>query len=375
MWLFAIKVCLIVLTVILNTSEADECGPTLCDCSPETLTYRTTDGTCNNLNHITWGAAGRPYDRLTSGWFDADGISIPKSTCATNQDLPSARSVRLKVYTDDEIATDMNHTRNILSCLKFFIADIGNLKQFAAPAPCCSCNFQQLPDPPPYCSYIPIPANDPVYTEVGAKCMAVIKGISNLDLNCSYAYGSGPGYISTATFWMDMSQLYGSCDAENSAVRKFKLGELNLENRNGNYYYKNATSRTQCAIPPGTDEICYATADPNGNRLPDFTAFLTVAAREHNRMANILRNINTCWDDEKIYQEARHIHIAVYQHIMFYQVLPFVLGKQNMIDAGLIYPYSACSNDYDPNCSPDLAIEFSHGAMKGLHTMGRGRVV
>lgn len=49
--------------------------------------------------------------------------------------------------------------------------------------------------------------------------------------------------------------------------------------------------------------------------------------REHNRLASTLAHLNPHWDDETLYQEARKILVAEYQHINYYEWLPIFLGN------------------------------------------------
>lgn len=62
----------------------------------------------------------------------------------------------------------------------------------------------------------------------------------------------------------------------------------------------------------------------------------TLLAREHNRVANALSQVNPHWDDETIFQEARRINIAEIQHVTYNEFLPILLGKEVMEKFGLL---------------------------------------
>lgn len=70
----------------------------------------------------------------------------------------------------------------------------------------------------------------------------------------------------------------------------------------------------------------FVLGDIRVNQNPQLALLQTVLLREHNRIADKLCELNPKWDDEKLFQEARRILIAMHQQITYYEYLPEIIG-------------------------------------------------
>lgn len=70
--------------------------------------------------------------------------------------------------------------------------------------------------------------------------------------------------------------------------------------------------------------------DTRINQTPTLAMLHTLLLREHNRIADILSDLNPLWGDERLYQEARKIVIAEIQHITYQEWLPTNFGKMKI---------------------------------------------
>lgn len=134
-----------------------------------------------------------------------------------------------------------------------------------------------------------------------------------------------------------------------------------------------------CDVPASWEQgqTCFNTGfDIRINQNTELTALTTLMLREHNRLAWQLQRLNPHWDDERIFQEARKIHIGQHQRIIYYEWLPNMLGYTNMVNAKLIYENvdGQYVNDYDDSVNAAVLNEFANAAFRYFHSNIEGKL-
>lgn len=74
--------------------------------------------------------------------------------------------------------------------------------------------------------------------------------------------------------------------------------------------------------------FCFLAGDVRLNEQTHLTVLHTLYMREHNRIADKLSELNPHWDDERTYQETRHIIAAGVQHVLVNEYIPLLIGKK-----------------------------------------------
>ena len=64
------------------------------------------------------------------------------------------------------------------------------------------------------------------------------------------------------------------------------------------------------------------------NEQPTLGAMHALFIKEHNRIARRLKELNPNWNDEKLYQESKRIVNAEWQHIIYNEWLPLLIGVE-----------------------------------------------
>ncbi len=79
--------------------------------------------------------------------------------------------------------------------------------------------------------------------------------------------------------------------------------------------------------------------------------------------------MNPHWNDERLFQEAKRIATAEYQHIVYKEWLPLILGKE-LMDLFALWPLSkGYSDDYLNTFDSRVTNEFATAAFRFGHSL------
>lgn len=106
-----------------------------------------------------------------------------------------------------------------------------------------------------------------------------------------------------------------------------------------------------------SDVGCFLGGDIRVNEQLGLLAMHTVWFRQHNFIADKLKEINPTMEDEIVFQEARKIVGAQMQHITYADWLPLILGKRGMVELGTY-------QGYNPQVNPTITTEFATAALR-----------
>ena len=291
--------------------------------------FRSIDGSGNNPEEPTWGAANIPLLRLTKIAY-GDGKSTPAGTGE-----PSARAISNIVFAQSESIPSAVHVSDyIWQWGQFIDHDIG-LTPTTNPAE----RFD-----------VPVPAGDPFFDPQGT-------GTQVIELSRSiYQMVNGVRQqLNTDTAFIDASQVYGSDDARARELRTLD-GTGRLKTSAGNLLPFNVNGFPNA---PDNSASFFLAGDIRANEQVGLTAMHTLFVREHNYWAKKIRRLEPGLDDDGIYLRARAYVAAEIQLITYRDFIPHLLGPN------ALPPYE----EYDDDVDPGLANSFSTAAFRVGHTL------
>ncbi|XP_043950846.1 peroxidasin isoform X1 [Drosophila biarmipes] len=335
--------------------------------------YRSIDGTCNNLQHPTWGASLTAFRRLAPPIYE-NGFSMPvgwtKGMLYSGHAKPSARLVSTSLVATKEITPDARITHMVMQWGQFLDHDLDHAIPSVSSESWDGIDCKKSCEMAPPCYPIEVPPNDPRVRN--RRCIDVVRSSAICGSGMTSLFFDSVQHreqINQLTSYIDASQVYGYSTPFAQELRNLSAQEGLL--RVGVHFPRQKDMLPFAAPQDGMDcrrnldentMSCFVSGDIRVNEQVGLLAMHTIWMREHNRIARKLKEINAHWDGDTLYQESRKIVGAQMQHITFKQWLPLIIGESGMAMMG---EYKG----YDPQVNPSIANEFATAALRFGHTI------
>lgn len=290
---------------------------------------RTIDGAGNNAANPTWGSVDEAMLRLGTPAY-ADGVSTP-----AGDDRPSARAVSNAVIAQSaSIVNEKNASDFLWQWGQFVDHDID-----ATP----------VADPSEPLDIV-VPTGDAWFDpdSDGDKTIP-------LDRSAYVTIDGVRSQFNEITAYIDASNVYGADETRANALRALD-GTGRLATSDGDLLPFNTPGLPNA---PVNSDTLFLAGDIRANEQVALTAMHTLFVREHNRIADSIRDAMPDLSGDEVYELARAIVGAEMQAITYREFLPVFLGP----DA--LPPYDG----YKPGVNAGIANEFATAAYRVGHSM------
>ncbi|XP_045592710.2 LOW QUALITY PROTEIN: salivary peroxidase/catechol oxidase [Procambarus clarkii] len=340
-------------------AEPNQCRRVESSCS-RSYGYRSITGYCNNLLTPEFGSSRQPMPRILPPVYD---VAYMRTRSVSGGLLPSPRMVTLGLR---NAPRKRSHSHPVLLMQIGQLIDHDLVVNHRVPvngADCGDCSSWRFPA----CAPITLPPDDAFLTTFDRtgkrRCLQFIRsaGVWQPD-------GTGRFTLQQLNFntaFLDLSSVYGSTACRQEQLRLNSAGRLR-ETPRGLLPLAPAEMFEDCRMPQGK---CFLGGDDRSNEHLLLLVIHSLFLREHNRLATRLNRINSHWDDERLYQEARRINIAQFQNIVYKEFLPVLIGRRRMEEYKLPPRSSGYYQDYDVKVNPGVMNEFATAAFRMGHTM------
>ncbi|XP_048478805.1 peroxidase-like [Plutella xylostella] len=289
--------------------------------------------------------------------------------------LPLARVVRTGVLPEGQVSSQVL-TQLASYYLAFVAADVTSLHDtvnYILWKPYC-CEEKGKLDRE--CTPNEVPVDDPVHRHSGLRCLNLTRPMSFQSTGC-LPNDTVPTRITSSTPLFDMSGVYGNTQKELADKgRLFQRGLLKYEVDDSGRIWPPSTKTPVdlCLLNQKPVETrCHDGPSSGMNSIFGVNMMSIWFWREHNRIAEELSNMNPCWDDEKTFHYARDISIATYLQILYYELLPLLMGRKSLIKDGVISSTPDHRDLYNEQYSPQMSSEFLM-SMRWTHNLQETKI-
>ncbi|MEM8885863.1 MAG: peroxidase family protein [Planctomycetota bacterium] len=299
------------------------------DSDTPTTEFPAFDAIGNNEENPEWGSAGAALIRLVPAAY-ADGIDE-----LAGQTRPNPRTISNLVFAPREsIPNRLGASDMFWQWGQFLDHDI---------------DLSPEADPAEHAGIL-VPSGDPLFDPDGTGSKVIPLERS------AYVAGSAPRQQTNAlTAFIDASNVYGSDEERARALRSLD-GTGRLKTSDGDLLPFNRDGLDNAG---GTSARLFVAGDVRANEQMALTAMHVLFVREHNRIADRLREQDAELSGDEIYQRARRMVAAQMQVITYREFLPLLLGPDGMP------PYRG----YDETVDAGIANVFSTAAFRLGHSL------
>jgi len=345
-----------------------------CQMRCQGMSFRSHDGTCNNIKHPTWGSSLNKINRFLPALYE-NKYNTPRGWGRT---LPSARMISQRLIRTHTTKAHSQFSVLMMHFGQFVDHDLA--QTVAGPsetsfAPFLRVRCEQTCTNTMPCFPIEVHSND---SRIDAACMPFVRSASICGTGDTSVFGKETRVreqLNQVTSFLDASTVYGSADQEMETLRdrsankgQLRVGEESIPGKHflpieDNLIPEEMESDRRCIGRAATVFLdCFIAGDFRVTEQPGLTTLHTLFMRQHNEIAYNLAEVNPQWNDDRIYEEARKIIGGVMQHITYQEYLPKVLGVEGMEQIG---DYTG----YDSDVDASLLNEFSTAAFRFGHTL------
>ncbi|XP_060535889.1 peroxidasin isoform X2 [Cylas formicarius] len=334
--------------------------------------YRSIDGTCNNLQHPTWGASLTGFRRVLKPVYE-DGFGKPigwdKTRLYNGYPKPPSRKVSTEVISTAKITPDPEITHMVMQWGQFLDHDLDHATPSVSSESWDGIDCKKSCDYAAPCYPMDVPSDDPRIKN--RRCIDFIRSSAICGSEMTSIFFDTVQHreqINQLTSYIDASMVYGFSDELAKEIRDLDapLGKLKegpvFDGRKALLPYAGGQGMDCRRNLSESDVACFLAGDIRANEQSGLTAMHTLWMREHNRLAEELRYLNPHWDGDMLYHEARKIVGAAVQHITYKHWLHFIVGPEGVRQLG---DYSG----YDPQLEPSISNVFATAALRFGHTL------